>query len=194
MLVMGALAHVHTHVVQQAGDSEQQTLAFPEFSVTGFLPGSYLVRPPEQFGAWRLRGATLEGREVSAMPLEVGTVDIGDIVITYTDRGTKLSGVARSAGGALQRDTFVAVFPTDSRLWVDYGSKPRRLLGIQAEADGTFTIDLPAGEYFVVATPDDIRDAWQERSMLTRLAGGAARVVVREGDEARVNPPMVTVR
>ena len=30
MLVMGALAHVHTHVVQQAGDSEQQTLALPE--------------------------------------------------------------------------------------------------------------------------------------------------------------------
>jgi hypothetical protein len=164
------------------------------FTVTGLVAGRYVLRTQEQLPRWTLRSITVDGRDVSVMPLELGVADIGDVVVTFTDRRTSLRGVARGSTGAVERDTFVVAFPTDPRLWVDHGTEPRRLRGVQTERDGSFSMNLPDGEYFVVATTQDIRAMWRERSMLTRLAALADRIILREGDELTVNPRVVTIR
>jgi protocatechuate 3,4-dioxygenase beta subunit len=172
----------------------QTTVAGAGFTVTGLVTGRYVLRTQELLPRWVLRSITVDGRDVSVLPLDVGAADVSDVVVTFTDRRTSLSGVARGSTGAVERDTFVVAFPTDSRLWVDYGPEPRRLRGVQTERDGSFSMNLPEGEYFVVATAQDIRTMWRERSMLTRLAALADRINLREGDELTVNPRVVTIR
>ena len=172
----------------------QTTMSGLAFTVSGLVPGRYIVRPPDHLLRWRLRAVTVDGRDVSVVPVELGAADLGDVVVTFTDRRTSLSGVARNSTGAVERDTCVFVFPTDPRFWIDYGRQPRRLLEVQAERDGSFFLSLPEGEYFVAATTQDIRAMWRERGMLTRLAALADRVNVREGDELTLNPRVVTIR
>ena len=41
------------------------TMAGAAFTVTGLVPGRYVLRPPEQLGDWQLRAVTVEGRDVS---------------------------------------------------------------------------------------------------------------------------------
>ena len=128
----------------------------------------------------------VDGRDVSVAPLDLAS-DVHNAVVTFTDRRTSLRGTA-------PRNVLIAAFPTDSRLWIDNGASPRRIISMETGPGGTFVIDLPPGDYFVAATTDDLRQVWRERGMLSRLAAGADRVTLREGDEITVNPPMVTVR
>ena len=82
-----------------------------------------------------------------------------------------------------------------TRLWTNYGSEfPRRLVAFQPEADGAFRLTLPPGDYFVAATTGNLRAMWRGRGTLSRLAAGAERISLREGDAFTINPRMVIVR
>lgn len=164
-----------------------------EFSVTGLVPGRYVLRPPEQIGAWHLRAVVVEGRDVSVTPIDVAS-DVSDVIVTFTDRRTSLTGVVRSATGGNERDAIVVAFPVESRFWSDYGVEPRRLVGAQVDHAGGFSFDLPPGDYFVAATAGELSGRWRDRGILTRLAAAADRVTVREGDALTISPRMVAIR
>ena len=164
-----------------------------EFTVTGLVPGRYVLRPPEQIGAWHLRTVTVDGRDVSVMPIEIAS-DVSDVIVTFTDRRTSLGGVVRSASGGIERDALVVAFSVEPRLWSDYGVAPRRLVGAQVDDRGGFGFDLPPGDYFVAATAGELSRNWRERGTLTRLATAAERVTLREGDALTISPRMVAIR
>ena len=76
---------------------------------------------------WTLRSVTSEGRDISDTPLDVGSADVANIVITFTDRQTKVTGVVRGANGNADPDALVVVFPADSAAWTGFGLNPRRM-------------------------------------------------------------------
>ena len=155
---------------------------------TGSLgPGQYRLRVPSAPGSWQPKSATVDGRDLLDEAIDLGTSDITDIVITFTDRplGT-VTGTVRSAQGAGDPTALVAIFPADPRLRTDFSGNSRRMRLARTTAAGQYAIPgLPSGQYLIVAGGDELYETWLERSALQALARRATRVDVAEGSQTQ---------
>ncbi len=124
------------------------------FSVGGSLqlvPGPYLVHAdvPSQApgtGWWLQSARTADGRDILDVPLTLtdGSPETTNVVLTFTDRHTSLSGSLVTAGGRPAIDYTVLAFTTNRDWW-----RPpfRRVLAARPATDGAFLLhDLPPGE------------------------------------------------
>ena len=70
------------------------------FAITGIGPGAYVLNaqlPQEWRGTWTLRSAMSRGRDLLDSPMEFAPgTNIDDLVLTFSDRHTRLSGVLSS--------------------------------------------------------------------------------------------------
>ena len=119
------------------------------------------------------------------LPLELESVDLGNVVITLTDRPASLSGTIE-VGSATSRDSVaVVLFPTDPKAWIDTGASPRRLRRRSMAPSGAYEMsDLLAGEYYVAATTEEAIEDFPDPALLEQLAGVASRVIVGTGERA----------
>ena len=130
--------------------------------------------------AWSLRSAMLAGRDVADTGLSI-TSDTRDLVLTFTDKSTALRGKVTARQGSIE-SAYLMVFPSDEKLWMDYGFG-RRMRVMRLAADGAFTINgLPEGDYLLVsfrssATDREVRNP----AFLRALRSSARRVSLREG-------------
>jgi hypothetical protein len=150
------------------------------FSVSGFLPGTYVVgheaKGTIKSVRWHGEEHAVTGFDFSA------TSSVDDVVITLTDNGAGLSGTVRSAANAAAAG-IVVLFPVEPDQWRNFGLRPRRILTASAAADGAYALEsIPAGEYFVVAVPLKDRDGWQDPAFLSLASRGAIRVSLNWGD------------
>ena len=129
---------------------------------------------------WSLRSAMLAGRDVADSGLPI-TGDVRDLVLTFTDKHTALSGKVTPRQGSVE-SAYLLVFPADEGLWLDYGFG-RRTRVIRLAAAGTFNISgLPEGDYLLAsfrsgASDRDVRNP----AFLRALSSSAKRVSLREG-------------
>jgi hypothetical protein len=145
-------------------------------------PGPYYVRINNPPPGWILKSAMLNGRDVSNVPLSLDA-DVTDLVVTFTDRPSTLSGQVQSAKGVPDPSATVLVFPADSGAWMDYGGFPRRLRAIRVDRHGQYQTDgLPAGDYLVVAVADESSANWQDPRVLRTLARLATPITIAEGE------------
>jgi hypothetical protein len=127
-----------------------------------------------------------QGRDLSVVPVEIGTSGTNGIAVTFTDRPSSLSGTIRTSRGSPDLNASVAVFPIDVEAWVDYGESPRNIVTLRSDADGSYRIpNLPPGEYFAVAVADEVLAGWHDADLFARLARMAERVRVVEGEARR---------
>ena len=127
------------------------------------------------------KAATVEGRDVTDTPLTV-TADTSNVTIQFTDRWSGLSGRVQ-ADRAPTGDVAVIVFPTDSDAWGSSGPSPRRLrLSRATAATGEYSFNLPAGDYYVIAVPDEQSADWQDVAFLEEASRDAVRVRIAEGE------------
>jgi hypothetical protein len=152
------------------------------FKTYGIPGGKYFVRVPGAPPGWTLRSVTSEGHDISDMPFDVGSADVGNIVITFTDRQTKVTGVVRDASGNPDPDALVVVFPADSAAWSSFGLNPRRMRGIRTTKSGTYTFGFPPGEYVIAAVKEEHLGSWQYPEMLEALSRIGVQVRLSEGD------------
>jgi hypothetical protein len=132
---------------------------------------------------WTLRSVISEGRDISDTPLDLGAADVGNVVITFTDRPTKLTGSVRGAGGNADPDALVVIFPADNSAWTGFGLNPRRMRSTRAAKSGAYTFSgLPPGEYIVAAMKDEAIGSWQHPEMLDALSRIGTSVRLLEGD------------
>jgi hypothetical protein len=152
------------------------------FKTYGVPPGRYVVRIAAPFPGWTLKSVTAEGRDISETPLDLRTADVNNVVITFTDRPTRLTGTARGEDGSVDADALVVVFPVDQNAWSDYGPNPRRIRSVHAARNGAYTVvGLPPGDYYVVAIHEGAT-AWQDPRVLENLARGASQVRLADGE------------
>ena len=161
----------------QAGRPEEDG----RFRTFGVPPGHYVLRANPPTG-WMLKGAFLNGRDLSDTPFELDTRDLTGLVLTFTDRAASIAGYVRS-GQAADPGAAVIAFPTDTSAWIGRGPYPRRIRTARAGLDGAFTIAaLIPGEYYVVAVNEaDFADA-QDPALLEALTRVARQVRVAEGE------------
>ncbi|HSC26315.1 MAG TPA: carboxypeptidase-like regulatory domain-containing protein [Vicinamibacterales bacterium] len=158
------------------------------FTSFGLPAGRYLVRPPSGPPGWTFHSAMFEGRDISDTPLELEGSDAAGVVLTFTDRPSRLSGSVRTAQGGPDPDATVLVFPAERTAWIADGVNPRRLRSQRGSSNGSFTIEaLPSGDYFAVAVPEERTSDWAEPDNLEALARRAERVRITDGQTASVN-------
>jgi hypothetical protein len=161
------------------------------FTFDGVAPGSYLLSAtgpgmttgaPGRSPAWMLRSALSGGRDVSDAPLEVGPgQNIADIVVTFTDRVTELSGRLLDGADRPAPEYYVLVFGTNPQYWRQ-GSRWLRM-PTRPGSDGRFSLaGLPPGDYYLAALPEFEQNEWHTPAFLQEVVPGAIRLTLAEGE------------
>ena len=161
---------------------------------TGAYAGNrYIIAALTPPAGWALKSAMWNGRDISVEAFDLDT-DISDVVLTFTDRTTELSGTVtgpRGPDGAAE----VIVFPADSLAWREIGVTTRRSRNLRPDRSGRFgTSGLPAGDYFVAAVPGGSLRDWNDPRFLEQLMPSAARVTLGDGEKKSVDVKTVTGR
>jgi uncharacterized protein (DUF2141 family) len=152
-----------------------------QYELFGYPPGRYRVRVPNVPTGWMLRGAMVNGLDVTDTPFDF-TKDVS-LTLAFTDRLTEMTGAVQSGGDG----TTIVAFPTDASKWPADGLTPRRLQSTRANALAQFTLrGLPPGDYYVVAIPEEQADDWRDPATLEALARMATQVTLLEGDRKNV--------
>jgi hypothetical protein len=160
--------------------------ATSSFKTYQLPPGRYVLRGPAFLG-WTFKGAFVNGRDISDTPLELNAEDIGNIVLTYTDRATDLIGTARDSNGPDGAAT-ILVFPSQQGLWTNHGPAPRRFRSVRPGPDGVFrVVNIPAGDYVVLGVHGTVPTDWQDPAVLKQLMALGSSVSVADGENKTVN-------
>jgi hypothetical protein len=152
-----------------------------QFQSGGLPGGRYYVRVANSPGGWMFAGATLEGRDVTDVPLQLSG-DTAGVSVRFSDRWSGVNGSVTGAKGP-DPSALVVVFPTDITMWGTSGANPRRTRSMRTNAAGGFSITLPPGDYYVAALRDDIADDWRDPELLSTISRGATRVAIRDGEQ-----------
>jgi hypothetical protein len=162
------------------------------FAVRGVAPGRYrlnmpfammqMAGMPATTGGWTLKGAMAGGRDISDSPIEMRAgVDVSDVVVTFTDQPSELSGTVLDGAGRVTADFPIIVFSTDRSYWT-LGA--RRVQTARPSSDGKYKITgLPAGEYFVSAVTAVERTELYDPAFLSQLMGAAIKITIRDGEK-----------
>lgn len=168
------------------GAAPAQVNADGRFAITGVTPARYRVQAsvPSASGTpeWYLKSAQVDGRDVLDTALDLqSTRAPGEIVLTFTDRPTILSGTVQDAAGRPAPDYHIIAFTTDRTMW---GPQSRRIASIRPSADGRYTFRaIPPGEYFVAAVDDVEQDEWFDPAFLQALVEASIKVTIAEGEQ-----------
>jgi hypothetical protein len=179
----------------RAGGAFSQTTVNPNgsFVSTGYLPGRYsVVAITWPALKWVVKGISVAGTDVSDVPVEVGTADLANLTITYTDQPALLSGIVRDASGAVDASATVVVFPPDRRAWGWPNGVHTR--SAHASSTGAFTLTLPPGDYEVAAVPDEWQSGWQDPEFLQRLLPLATHLQLKDADTHTEDLKTVQIR
>jgi hypothetical protein len=154
------------------------------FSTYGVAGGKYFVRVPNPPSGWTFKGAMLGERDLADTPIDLDSADISDVVITFTDRPSSLSGRVQMTEAVSREGVAVVIFPADSKEWVETGANPRRLRRVAATDAGAYDmLAVPPGSYYVAAIRESAAGDWMDPAFLESLVPAAAHVQIDEGEK-----------
>jgi hypothetical protein len=146
--------------------------------------GRYIVRPYEMSG-WFVQSVTSGGRDITDRVVDLQS-DATSLIVTLTDRASKVSGAVKDSRGDASPTAVVLAFPVDPKLWSGYGASPRNLKSALTSRTGVYTFaHLPPGEYYLIAIDPAEAEGWQDPARLEALASEAARLTVAATDMSK---------
>jgi hypothetical protein len=162
------------------------------FTSVQFPPGRYFISNTNPPQGWMLDAIMANGLDVTDAAMDIGSSDINDVVIRFTDRRSQLSGVVRNAERQPDATASVLAFPADRTMWTDYGLAARHFRISRATSTGAFTMPtLPPGDYLVAAISDADAGAYPDPKFLEKISSLATRVTLDRGQTK--TPDLVTV-
>ena len=161
-----------------------------EFTTLGLPPGKYVVNLPNQFSAslrgWFFESATLGGRDLTVIPVTLAGQRVDDIVITFSDRRSELTGRVIDDAGKPDPAAVVLVFPADYRTWIEHGLAPMAARAEGVSQLGTFAIAMKPGEYLAAAVDEATLQTWARPGTIEAIARRATPVSITQGESKRV--------
>jgi uncharacterized protein (DUF2141 family) len=190
-----SLSAVVTGSAVALGASPATVDAGGTFAIRGVAPGRYRLGASVPGSApgtgWQVRHAMVNGRDALDVPFDVGATDVGEFVVTFTDRPTELSGTIQDPAGQPAPEYVIVVFARDKSFWTP-GS--RRIQSSRPGHDGRFIFrSLPPGEYGIAAVTDIEQGEWNDPSFLAKLLSASVAITLAEG-EKKVQDMRVTKR
>jgi hypothetical protein len=169
-----------------------------EFLTNGLPPGEYFPILPNQFVnpglGWYFESATRGGQDLMLSPLVIESSDVNDVVLTFSDRRTTLSGVVSDAAGRPTATGAVVVFPADYQAWIKHGMQAISSWVVAVAQNGSFTLDVRPGTYLIAAIDEERLDDWRRETTIAALAAQATRVTLARGDAARHELRLIALR
>jgi hypothetical protein len=151
------------------------------FELGGLMPDVYRLTATVTDPGWWLRSAVVNGVDILDRPLDAGSGDLTDAVVTFSDRRTTLSGAIFTGDGEPAPAYFMAVFPADRDLWHPLS---RRMHLARTGTDGRWIVEgLPAGDYLLAALSDADQTDLYDPAFLASLVPNAVPISIEEGDE-----------
>lgn len=150
------------------------------FEIDGLTPERYTLQATAP-GGWALASVTSGGRDLLDAPLTLAGSDARtDVVVTFTDHPSQLSGTLRTASGVPATDFFVIAFADDPASWF---ANSRRIVSVRPDATGHYAIDnLAPGRYRVAAVTDVEPDEWFDPAFLRQLTAGSVPIALAKGE------------
>jgi Carboxypeptidase regulatory-like domain len=168
------------------------TIDGTSFTIDGLMAGDYFLS---------ITGATVKsilwnGRDYTTRPFDAAAgQDFADVIVTLTTKSTLVTGAVRDERGGTVDDSAVFAFPTDKTLWRDFGLSPARLKSTAVSSASDYRLsNLPPGEYYLVAVPGDLAQAWSDPDALDAASRVATRVTLTLGDQKNVDLRIVRIR
>ena len=153
------------------------------FATSAYAPGRY-----------RLAGWTIPGPEWRLASFRIGTADgvgqafsisdrdLTDVVMTFTDKVTTVSGEVRAPESNASPEATVVLFPVDVPGWIASGMSPLRALSVPTSATGAYQLQVALpGEYLLVAIPPEILPD-VDAEFVRRFGSSAVRISIAAGD------------
>ena len=179
---------------RMAAESRISVTSEGTFAAAGLAPGLYRFVTQPGFlgtvapgavlsaGGWVVKSAMAGGRDIADAVLEVKAgEDVSDVVVTFTDQPSELSGRVFDQAGRVTANFPIVVFSTDRTTWV---SASRRVQVVRPATDGRFVAaGLPAGEYYVAAVTAIEPDQLTGPVFLEQLAAVAIRLAIADGEK-----------
>ncbi len=158
-----------------------------QFKTAGYPPGRYVMAAAGRAPGWFLKSMMVNGVNALERPFQLEAQDIGNVVVTFGDRQTTVSGTVVSSIGAPTEGS-VVVFPAAYKEWITQGMVPRLMRNISTQPDGNFSIaGLLARDYLIVALADEDVPDVQNPSVFDALARAATAVTLTDGDTRNVS-------
>jgi protocatechuate 3,4-dioxygenase beta subunit len=147
------------------------------------LAGAYLFRLEGLPDDWLLAGVSMNGNDLTDVPLEIGPgrPARGPLQLTITNKAAVLTGHVLDADDRPAPDATIVVFAADASRW----TVASRFIKIaRPRSDGQFTVSgLIPGRYLAVARPSIAEGQWEDPAFLKSLVDTAAPF------EARLDEP-----
>jgi hypothetical protein len=155
-----------------------------EFSMQGLPPGPCFVNLPNSFSVrgWHFESATHAGKDLLMIPLVLDAAPVSDVVITFSDRPSELSGAITDNAGRLDGESAVVLFPADYRAWIANGLSPLATRAELATQAGRYSFPVRPGDYLVAAVSEEVFAAWPHGPTVEKIAGTATRVSIARGE------------
>jgi hypothetical protein len=159
------------------------------FSMDGLRSGKYVLRVPQaqNLGRYAVKSIVVAGQDVTNAPIDTSAMrNLTDVVITFTDQFTTVSGFVQGDEARMSEAAVIA-FPVERDQWTGYGLTPVRIMAAPMSATTGYQLrGLPPGDYYLVAVELAQITAWQDPKFLERAAGVATRV------KLGLNQPQIT--
>ena len=164
------------------------------FTTMSLVPGPYQMTVAGVPPGWTLKTITANGQDAVDKNFELSSSGISDMVVTFTDKRSVVTGIARNADGEAEPAATVGVFPTDRGLWRVPGMGSRRVQTAAPQRDGRYTFGgLPDGEYYVVAVDWPTAD-FSDGQMLTKMIPFASRITIAGGQTVTQDLKVMVVK
>ena len=136
---------------------------------------------------------TADGRDVTDTPIDLRSGQrLSNVAVVFTDKLSEINGMLTDDRGTPITDYTVLAFPADSSLW---RPQARHIMTARPDQTGRYRIrGLPPGEYLLAAVNPAEQGEWFEPSFLDHHRGGAARVILVDGDVKTQNLRISTLR
>jgi len=158
------------------------------------VPGPYQMSVTVMPSGWTLKSIITGGQNAADKTFQLSPSGITDMVVTFTDKRSTLTGFVRTTDGNPGTAATVAVFPTDRSLWRLPGMASRRVRTAGPLRDGRYSFSgLPDGEYYVVAADWPAAD-FSDGLVLTKVMPQASRITIVEGQTITQDLRMVVVK
>jgi hypothetical protein len=165
-----------------------------QFVFGGLPPGRFMLRVLGLNPLYAVQSVRAGGADVTDRPIDAGAgQDHADVVVTVTDRVAAIEGTAQGDGTPGLKT--VIAFPADRQLWSAYGMSAPRFKTAPVKNDGSFKIvNIPAGDYLLVAVPAEHSRRWQEPQFLDAASRVATRVTAAWGRTASQSVKAVVIK
>ncbi|HET9372276.1 MAG TPA: carboxypeptidase regulatory-like domain-containing protein [Vicinamibacterales bacterium] len=163
------------------------------FTIEGVPPGWYVLSAGRSGGS-AISEATLGGRDVLGVPIEIGTQDVSGLRVRIGAAGTRIEGDVLTAKGERTADATVVLFPADSSVWPSARQASPRFKSMRALTGRYVLDDVVPGAYLIAAVDDAVMDDWPSSTLLQRIASGAARIQVARTTPLTQPLRMLTLR